>query len=211
MQKPPATRPGWRKTFPEIAYLYRFVRCRIAKSPGHRVNNGSFRGRETVESRQGFCVVNSRVETIVSCERRSFRSPNVSRELPSCCRIKEIAISRTYVVRRCNARSSPQNHLTGHEFALVFGGGTRERAYRVMDERMTRNFLSGIFLTERDVITVEEAMELFAEGFVVREKRSQHERLEEPCGISLMPFDRAEPSTRGGPGNYVTEWVDVRF
>jgi hypothetical protein len=50
--------------------------------------------------------------------------------------------------------------------------------------------LFGNLLAERDVIAVEETMELFAEWFVIHEKGPQHECFEEPGGMGLMPFHR---------------------
>ena len=71
--------------------------------------------------------------------------------------------------------------------------GVRAKGQNLIERRVrkrrTQLFLRNLF-TERDVVAIEEAMELFAKRFIVCEKWSQHERFEKPCGVILMPFRR---------------------
>src|SRR5580658_2906933 len=50
-----------------------------------------------------------------------------SGELPTRCGGKEVAVGCTNMIRRSDARASPEDHLTGHEFAVVFAQCTWER------------------------------------------------------------------------------------
>src|ERR1043166_9507661 len=57
--------------------------------------------------------------------------------------------------------------------------------------KRSAQFLLRDRLAERVVIAVEEPSELFSKRLVVLHKWPKHERLEEPGGMSLMPFNRA--------------------
>src|SRR5260370_14885188 len=47
-------------------------------------------------------------------------------ELPTSRGLKEIPIGRPHPIRGCDAGPSAQNHLTGHELAVVFAQCTRK-------------------------------------------------------------------------------------
>ena len=56
-----------------------------------------------------------------------FSSPGESRRIAISLLGKEIPVRRANMIGRGDARSSAQNHLTGHKFAVVFAERTGER------------------------------------------------------------------------------------
>jgi hypothetical protein len=62
-------------------------------------------------------------------------------------------------------------------------------------ESRTQAFLRNL-LAERVVIAVEKPTKLFAKRLVVPEEGTQHEGLEKPCGMTLVPFHRTGFWTR---------------
>src|ERR1039457_5054481 len=60
-------------------------------------------------------------------EHSSGRSKSDARELPASLRGKEVPVTGTYVACRTHAASAPQNHLSAHEFSVVFTERTVER------------------------------------------------------------------------------------